>query len=198
MRLGQQLRLRFAEAHRLAAAALHLAHDEQPDAENEQHREPGEQRTEQRKLLARRLGDDLDVLLPKLVDIGRVLRSVGLERRAVVQNARDLLVLDGHFPDAALADFLQEGRERDVVRPPALAGALEQLEQGDQQERDDHPQSEVAEIGVHVIPSVPDKAHSGGGRSTDPVVSHVGVKIGLPGAKAKMKTVFNRQKLEEW
>ena len=156
MRLGQKLRLRLAEAHRLAAAALHLSHDEEPDAENEQHREPCEQRPQQRELLADRLGDDLHVLLAQLLDIGRVLRSVGLERGAVDQQTGNLLVLYRHLADPALIDFLQECRERHVVRAAALAGALEELEQGDQQECDDHPQSEVSEIGIHELPLSPD------------------------------------------
>src|SRR3546814_14915566 len=36
--LGQQARLRLAEAHGLAAAALHLAHEEDPPADQQQHR----------------------------------------------------------------------------------------------------------------------------------------------------------------
>ena len=42
MRLGQQLGLRLAEAHRAAGAALHLAHEEDPDAEDQDHRQPAE------------------------------------------------------------------------------------------------------------------------------------------------------------
>ena len=47
--LGQQPRARLAEAHRLAAARLHLAHEEDPDADQQQHREPGDQDAEQRR-----------------------------------------------------------------------------------------------------------------------------------------------------
>jgi hypothetical protein len=44
MRLGQQLGLGLAEAHGLAAAALHLAHEEDPHAEDDQDRQPGDWR----------------------------------------------------------------------------------------------------------------------------------------------------------
>ena len=41
--LGQHPRLRLAEAHGAPAAGLHLAHEEDPDADQQQHREPGNQ-----------------------------------------------------------------------------------------------------------------------------------------------------------
>ena len=40
---GQQPRARLAEPHGLAAARLHLAHEENPDADQQQHREPRDQ-----------------------------------------------------------------------------------------------------------------------------------------------------------
>ena len=43
MRLGQKLGLGLAEAHRPAGAGLHLAHEEYPHAEDEDHRQPGDQ-----------------------------------------------------------------------------------------------------------------------------------------------------------
>src|SRR3546814_2998861 len=43
--LGQQARLRLAEAPGLAAAALHLAHEEDPHADQQQHGQPGDQQT---------------------------------------------------------------------------------------------------------------------------------------------------------
>src|SRR3546814_20805769 len=40
--LGQQARLRLAEADGLAAAPLHLAHEEAPHADQHQHGQPGD------------------------------------------------------------------------------------------------------------------------------------------------------------
>ena len=37
---GEQFRARFAEAHGFASAALHLAHDEEPHADDQKHRQP--------------------------------------------------------------------------------------------------------------------------------------------------------------
>src|SRR5262249_41497988 len=39
--------------------------------------------------------------------------------------------------------------ERDVMRGGALARVLEQCEKGEQKQDDDHPQGEIAQIGVH-------------------------------------------------
>ena len=38
--LGQQLRARFAKAHRTTGSTLHLAHEKYPDTDEQQHREP--------------------------------------------------------------------------------------------------------------------------------------------------------------
>ena len=48
MRFGQKLGLRLAEAHGAAGAGLHLAHEEYPDAEDQDHRQPGDEIAEQR------------------------------------------------------------------------------------------------------------------------------------------------------
>jgi hypothetical protein len=48
-----------------------------------------------------------------------------------------------------LIDLVQQLRERDVLRGGALARILEQSEQRQQQQDDDHPECEVAQIGVH-------------------------------------------------
>ena len=55
---------RLAEAHGAAAARLHLAHEEHPDADQQQHREPGQQVVQQRVDVAvLRLGDDAHALV---------------------------------------------------------------------------------------------------------------------------------------
>ena len=50
-RRRQQLGLALAEGQRLVAAGLHLAHEEDPQPEQQQHRPPGEEDGEQRVLL---------------------------------------------------------------------------------------------------------------------------------------------------
>jgi hypothetical protein len=76
--------------------------------------------------------------------------SDGLERRAVGEGAVDLRTLDDDVAHAALIDLGQELREGDVLGGGALAGVLEEREQRQQQQDDDHPQGEIAKIGVHL------------------------------------------------
>src|SRR6516162_6478830 len=45
--------------------------------------------------------------------------------------------------------FIQQLREGNILRRGALARVLEQGEQREQQENDDHPKGEVAQVGVH-------------------------------------------------
>ena len=87
--LGEQLRLRLAEAERLAARPLHLAHEEDPDGEDEEHRQPGDQHADQRlAALGRRLGGDRDAAVLEALDQVGVFRREGLEGAAVRYRCR--------------------------------------------------------------------------------------------------------------
>jgi hypothetical protein len=154
MALGQQLRLRLAEAHGPAAAGLHLAHEEDPHGDKEQHREPGHEHAEQRRhVVLRRLGGDLHALLVQLVDEAGIVRRVGLEAAPVVEMAADLATGDGHILDAAALDLGEKLREANLIAADVNARALEQVEQGDQQQADEYPDGEVAKIRIHDDPS---------------------------------------------
>ncbi len=152
VRLRQKLRLRLAEAERLAAGALHLAHEEDPHRQDEEHREPRHQHADQRLPgLGRRLGGDLDAVVLQPLDQIRVLRRERLECRAVRVASADLLTRNDDVAHPPLVDVGDELRIGDVAARDALAGVLEQVEKGDQNEADDHPQGEIAEIGVHPL-----------------------------------------------
>ena len=62
----------------------------------------------------------------------------------------NLRPLDHDVAHAALIDLVEKPREGDVVRDRALARILEQREQRQQQQNNDHPEREVAQIGVHL------------------------------------------------
>ena len=84
MALGQQLRLRLAEAHGLAAAALHLAHEEDPDADQQQHREPGDEHAEERRhAFVRRLRRDRDALVVEAAHKRGIGGRIGAEGAAI-------------------------------------------------------------------------------------------------------------------
>ncbi len=152
--LGQHARARLAEAHGAAAARLHLAHEEHPDADQQQHREPGEQVMEQRvdvRLLG--LRDHPHALVGQALHERGVFRRVGLEGAAVGELAGDRVALDDDVAHAAaihLADEVGIGH----LRRGVLGGAgLEQVEEHHQQERDDDPEREVAAEIAHTIQS---------------------------------------------
>src|SRR5690606_815277 len=48
MRFRQKLGLRLTEAHRTARTTLHLAHEENPHAEDQDHRQPRQEKADQR------------------------------------------------------------------------------------------------------------------------------------------------------
>ena len=111
--LGQQASTGLAEAHGLAAARLHLAHEEHPDADQQQHREPRHQHAQQRRhVLVERLRADAHVVLGQAVDQVRVVGSVGVERAAILEVAADRIALDRDVADAAGFDLGQEVGER--------------------------------------------------------------------------------------
>ena len=111
--LGQQARPRFAEAHGLAAAGLHLAHEEYPYADQKQHREPGQQHTEQRRHIAVvGHGADPDAAIGQAIDHIGIWRGIGAERAAISEMTADLIALDRHIRDLAPFDLVQEVAER--------------------------------------------------------------------------------------
>ncbi len=150
--LGQKLRLGLAEAHGAAAARLHLAHEEDPHGDQEQHGEPGDQHAEQRgHVLLRRLGGDLHALLVQLVDQVGVVRRIGLEIPAVGVMPGDLVAGDGHVLDVAALDLGQHLREADLIAADLNAGRLEQVEQSNQEKGDKHPDDEITEVRIHEL-----------------------------------------------
>ena len=69
MAFGEKLRLGLAEAHGLAAARLHLADEEHPHADQEQRRQPVEQRIGQEGIArCAGLALNVDVLLAQRLD----------------------------------------------------------------------------------------------------------------------------------
>src|SRR6185436_8570224 len=108
LRARRQLRLALAERERLVAAALHLAHEEDPEADDEEERAPGVEDGGPRAD-GRLLGGDLDAAIDQLVDEALVLRRrVGLEMVVRLGEAVDFLAGDGDARDAARIGLLHE------------------------------------------------------------------------------------------
>ncbi len=141
---GQHARLALAEAHGLAAARLHLAHEEDPHADEQQHGEPGYQDREKRAHLFRRRSLDTDAVLAQPVDQRRVLRREGAELPAVAELALDFIALDLDFRDLAVVDLIHEVGKCHGLLPAARRRSLEQVEQREEQQHDDKPKCGIA------------------------------------------------------
>ena len=151
---GQQARPRLAEAHRPAAARLHLAHEEHPDADQQQHREPGQQVVQQRVDVAvLRLGDHPHALVGQALHQRRIFRCVGLEGAAIGQLAGDGVPLDHHVADVTRVHLGNEVGVGDLRRVGVVGTRLEQVEQHHEQQGDDHPEREVAAEIAHLFRS---------------------------------------------
>ncbi len=148
--LGQQARAALAEAHRSTAAALHLAHEENPHADQQKHREPGDQHAKQRGhiLIDRRCGYS-DVLLGELSDQIGVVRGIGSERPAVGEMTADIVALDRDIGDLTAVDVVQEvGKGQGRLRSPA-GGGLEEVKECDEKQPDYDPQGEILAEIIH-------------------------------------------------
>jgi hypothetical protein len=144
--LGQQLGLRLAEAHgAAAAAALHPVHEEDPDADQQQERQPeAERRDEAGLLLRRRL--DLDAVLPEVGNHVVAARLDGLEGDAVGGGDIDPLAVEPHRGDLAGLDAVEEVRVADLAAHRRAAAVREDVEQRHHQEEQDDPEGDVLRV----------------------------------------------------
>ncbi len=146
MRLGQKLGLGLAEAHRAARTALHLPHEEQPDAEDQEHRQQrSEIAQEAGGTIGFRARSDSDILgLQALQQIVVDHRRIGLEGIVILQICSGQPVTGDHdILHAARIDLTQELRIRNFTRTRLRRSRLEHTEEGDQQKRYDRPQGEI-------------------------------------------------------
>ena len=140
--------LRLAEAEGAAlAAALHLAHEVDPDADQQQDRTPGGEDREQERRLFTRLDVELDAVVDQVADQAAVERG---RRRAHVLVVAGLGadlggaaadVLQDHALDPLGADFVEELGIAD--RAALHTGALELLEHGEEDQRDHQPDRDL-------------------------------------------------------
>src|SRR5690606_18806361 len=143
--LGHHPRPALAERHgpTAATAALHLPHEEDPDADQQQEREPGNEYLQQQAASLGLLGVDDHAVFEQRADQGIVigLWAVGPEPRAGRAHAGDDRPLHGHLADAALLHFLNEVRVGDLAgyRVPIL----EIAEHGHEDDGDNDPEDQI-------------------------------------------------------
>jgi hypothetical protein len=153
MRFGQQLGLGLAKTHRAPRTTLHLAHQEQPDTNDQQDWQEIDQEAEHaRRRIRFRTHHHGDVLALKLghqavIDL-RCIRledtiGVAIDTACPVAGELDLA-------DTAAINCLDEIRIRDFGRTHPIALALEHAEQCDEQHCNNGPQGDISEVGVHI------------------------------------------------
>ena len=128
------------------AAALHLAHEVDPDADQQQHRTPADEDAHQQRGLFARLDVEFDAVVDEIADQAPVEVGGRTAQALVVVRERDDLgtaasaFLERDGLDALAAHLFQEIGIADLV---ALGhAAVELLEDGEQHERDHQPDSD--------------------------------------------------------
>ena len=107
----QHARLALTERHgAFATAALHLTHEEDPDADKKQHREPGNEDRSQQAWLFRRFANHFDVFRQQVIKQLRIVnRNVSRVTVTIFLGNVDLTSVDTRFANLVLIDLLQEG-----------------------------------------------------------------------------------------
>ena len=154
--LRQQPGLRLAEAHGAAGAALHLAQEEDVDADQHEHRQPAHEDAAEIDALFRRARvDAIDVLdqVRHQLFVGRRAGRVGRELLNAVarltEGAGDGVARDAHVLDLTLVYGANEVGIGDRVARRAGRAALENAVEQREQQHDDDPQGSVAIERVH-------------------------------------------------
>ncbi len=99
--IGHELGAALAEAHRLAAAGLHLANEENPHPDQKQNRPPGNQHGHPEVAFFFGLGLDSHSLGTQFLNQSGIARSKGNKGAIVLIDPLDILSLQGHAADLA-------------------------------------------------------------------------------------------------
>ena len=142
-----QLGARLAEGHRAlgpAATALHLAHDEDPEADDQDHREEVHQDRAQRDAAGRRRLLEFHLLAAQHVDQVAIVGRGDGAGLAAAGGVRHIIGTAAHFAqhyflDVAAVHLVEELRIRRTLRAGSAALRREALEDHHQHDGDDHP-----------------------------------------------------------
>ena len=113
---GEQAGARFAEAHGLVAAGLHLAEEEEPEAEKEGKRRKLDEEAEPSVGVLVLDGDVDAVVAQRLIHVGVVGRDGGVELGLIVAEVTgDLGPVDDDVLDLAFIGFVEQLGEADAL-----------------------------------------------------------------------------------
>ncbi len=155
--LVEQARTALAERERTAATTtLHLAHEKDPHANQQQHGEPGNEQAHQERRLLFRLGLDLHAVLQQIGHHPGIARRVAGETLAVAAFALQHVAFDHHLGDLLLAHLLDELRVGHLRLDRALRAEL--VEHRHQDDGYDQPDDDILRHVVHVDSSARHRA----------------------------------------
>ena len=141
----------LAERHRLAATHLHLAHEEDPHADQQQHRKPLDQDGDVPRLAFAGAGGDPDAVFAQRAHQIRIIAGhERLEAFVVAEFSADDLTLNEDFRHLAVVDRVEEVAEYDLRLPKMLA--VEQVEDQQEHQPQHQPQGEIGRNSVHDVP----------------------------------------------
>ncbi len=140
---AQQAGTALAKGHCSAAGAtaLHLPHEEDPDTDEQQEREPGDEDLRQQAGFFRRRGFDTDPAIEEIGNESWIIRCIGGELISLLHQAMDRLAFDNHTLDSALLYVLQE-----LGVFQRLAGSALGTEIGEDRHQDEgnhHPEQNI-------------------------------------------------------
>ena len=130
----EKLRLALREAHDLAAAALHVVDEVNPDADEQERREQRREQRRQPRVLRRRHDLYLHALGGEDRGQRRGVEDEGLELAAGLQRSGELFMVDAHPRDVAVVDLVQHRAVRHHVRLRGFliaVGAEEYIDEAD-------------------------------------------------------------------
>ena len=146
--LVQHARLGFAEAERAAlAAALHLAHEVHPYADQQQHGTPADEQRHQQRAFFARLDVEFHAMVDEVADQATIkVRGLRAHTAVVVHLGDDvgaaLAFLDGGFLHSVVAHLFEEVGVRHVTGA-GHAAAVQLLEHSEQHHGDHHPHGDL-------------------------------------------------------
>ena len=140
-------RTRLAEREGTSlASSLHLAHEEHPDTDQEQHGEPTDEDIHQERGLFFRPRLDLDAIFQQVRDQPKIGRRVGSDPFTLARRCLQGSPLHHHLGDSPLLDLLNELGVFD--RSVRYLTAIELIENGHQHQADHQPDRKIFE---HVV-----------------------------------------------
>ena len=148
-RIVKHARLALSERESARLAALHLTHEENPHADQKQHREPAHKNRLQERRFFFGLAEDLHAVFTQIVNHPQVARAGDHVGSAFDGRHRDLAALHVHAANLAVLGVLHELRVARLLGIHGRCGRVVKLpEDGKEHKCDEQPDRHAADHSV--------------------------------------------------